>query len=57
MFGTCSFCYAVRAGRLAPMPHRADCPAGSPAFLDHDDAVLFHHPDLVELDLRWPPAL
>jgi hypothetical protein len=62
MFGSCSFCFAVRPGRLAPVPHTAECPAGShrAAFLDHDESVFFHHPDLVELDLTtaawWPAA-
>jgi hypothetical protein len=62
MFGTCSFCSAARPGRLSPVPHRADCPTGSraPRRLDRDEAVLWRHPDLVDLDLAcafwWPTA-
>jgi hypothetical protein len=62
MFGTCSFCYAIRPGRLSPVPHRAGCPTGSraPRRLDRDEALFFRHPDLVELDLAaaawWPSA-
>lgn len=62
MFGTCSYCSAARPGRLSPVPHRADCPTGARARrrLDRDEAVLFRHPDLVELDLAaaawWPAA-
>ncbi|NMO92915.1 hypothetical protein [Actinomycetospora sp. TBRC 11914] len=62
MFGSCSFCFALRPGRLAPVAHTEECPVGThpPAFLDHDEGFFFRHPDLVELDLAtaawWPSA-
>ena len=61
MIGICSYCDAVRPGRLAPAAHRRDCPTATRAGGRLDDAgrLFFGHPDLVELDLfcaAWWPA-
>jgi hypothetical protein len=62
MLGICSYCHAVRPGRLTPVAHREDCPTGArpTTHLDRDERLFFRHPDLVELDLAtaawWPEA-
>lgn len=62
MIGICSYCDAVRPGRLAPVAHSTGCPTASitPVHLDRDERLFFRHPDLVELDLAaaawWPEA-
>ena len=62
MLGLCTYCHAVRPGRLTPVAHSEDCPTASrPAIhLDRDERLFFRHPDLIELDLAaaawWPSA-
>lgn len=60
--GECHYCESVRVWRLYPLRHEDGCPTGGrrPQRLSPDDAALFAHPDLADLDLEisaWYPQL